>query len=74
MREIEGAIALVDEMADRQHAKLFALARRAVPALTEDDLKNPDDFPALHHDVRFNYEDGLLAGLRQAAAALRAAR
>ena len=63
---------LLEEMASHQHGKLLAAARALVPRLTEDDLKNPDDYPVLHHDPRFNYEDGVLAGLRTALAAVRA--
>ena len=69
----EALLDILDRAAEAQHRKVLALARRAVPDLTEDDLKNPDDHPVLHHDPRFNYEDGILAGLRSAAAALRAA-
>ena len=65
-------VALLEEMAEQQHGKLLVAARCSVPRLTEDDLKNPDDFPILHHDPRFNYEDGVLAGLRAATAAVRA--
>jgi len=63
---------LLDGMASHQHARLLAAARSLVPRLTDDDLKNPDDYPVLHHDPRFNYEDGVLAGLRTALAAVRA--
>ncbi len=65
-------VTLLEEMALRQHAKLLISARGLVPHLTEDDLKNPDDYPVLHRDALFNYEDGVLAGLRSAAAAVRA--
>lgn len=63
---------LLDAMERQQHAKLLALARERVPSLTEDDLKNLDDFRELHHDVRLQYEDGMLAGIRAVATAIRA--
>jgi hypothetical protein len=57
-----------------QEAKVLALARRIVPHLTPEDARNPHDFPALVESAEFNYEDGVLAGLRAAEAAVRAAR
>ena len=60
------------EMIDRQEAKLLELARQIVPALTAEDLRNPHDFAAIARDPTFNYEDGLLAGLRSAHMAVRA--
>lgn len=66
--------ALLAEMATMQERKLLALARRVVPHLTAEDLRNPHDFPALVESAEFNYEDGILAGLRAAEVAVRAAR
>lgn len=65
---------LLAEMIAAQEAKLLALARRLVPGLTPEDVLNPHDFPALVESAEFNYEDGILAGLRAADMALRAAR
>jgi hypothetical protein len=62
------------EMIAAQEAKLFALARRLVPLLTAEDVLNPHDFPALVESAEFNYEDGILTGLRAAEMAFRAAR
>jgi hypothetical protein len=61
------------ELIAQQRAKVAACAARIDPRLTADDLLQPHDFPALARDPAFNYEDGLLAGLRSAEAALRAA-
>src|SRR5262245_18860580 len=58
----------------QQEAKVLALARRIVPHVTPEDLRNAHDFPALLACADFNYEDGILAGLRAAEIALRAAR
>lgn len=63
---------LLLQMIEQQEAKLLALARQAVPDLTPEDLRNPQDFAALVRDPVFNYEDGLLAGLRSAHMAVRA--
>ena len=63
---------LLLQMIAQQEQKLLALARQAVPDLTPEDLRNPQDFPALGRDPDFNYEDGVLAGLRSAHMAIRA--
>ena len=63
---------MLTELIAQQESKLRAYAARIDPRLTADDLLQPHDFPALAHDAGFNYEDGVLAGLRSAAAALRA--
>ncbi len=46
-----------------QRRKVLEVAHRLVPHLTLDDLKNPEDYPALRQSEGFNYEDGTLAGL-----------
>ena len=61
-------------MAAAQEAKVLALARRILPHLTPEDIRNPHDFRALVESAEFNYEDGLLAGLRAAEMALKAAQ
>jgi hypothetical protein len=63
---------LLLQMIGQQEHKLLELARQTVPNLTPEDLRNPQDFPALARDPDFNYEDGLLAGLRSAHMAIRA--
>lgn len=63
---------LLLQMIEQQERKLLALARQTVPDLTPEDLRNPQDFRALVRDPAFNYEDGLLAGLRSAHMAVRA--
>jgi len=57
----------------QQEKRVAACAARIDPRLTADDLLQPHDFPMLAGDAAFNYEDGVLAGLRSAEAALRAA-
>jgi len=65
---------LLAEMGIAQDAKVLALARRIVPRLTPEDLRNPHDFPTLMESPEFNYEDGVLAGIRAAEMAVRATR
>jgi hypothetical protein len=65
------AESLLESMAAQQENKVLALARRLRPGLTAEDVRNPHDYPELK-DSDFNYEDGLLAGLQYALAALRA--
>lgn len=62
------------ELIAQQENKVRRCAARINPRLTADDLLQPHDFPELARDPGFNYEDGVLAGLRSAVAALRAAR
>ncbi len=56
----------------QQEGRLYQAGRRLVPGLCLDDLLSPDDVPALRADPEFLYEDGLLAGLLAAQAAVRA--
>jgi hypothetical protein len=58
-------------MIDQQRAKRFALACRLRPGLTEDDLTQPHDFPAVGENWHFSYEDGVLSGLIAAELTLR---
>jgi hypothetical protein len=71
---VDAAESMLAEMIAAQEAKVFALARRLVPLLTAEDVLNPHDFPALMESAEFNYEDGILTGLRAAEMALRVAR
>ncbi len=63
-------IDLLDEMVKQQRAKLLSLAREHDPSITADDLLSPHDIPVLASDPRFNFEDGILAGLLSARAAV----
>ncbi|MGH7284556.1 MAG: hypothetical protein ACRELY_23775 [Polyangiaceae bacterium] len=64
---------LVAETEELQRKKVSALARRLKPGLTDEDLRNPHDFPELR-DPDWHYEDGLLTGIQTIAAALRGMR
>ncbi|MFN8542672.1 MAG: hypothetical protein U0807_00455 [Candidatus Binatia bacterium] len=70
----EEAERLLEEMVAQQERKLQALGARLAPELTAEDLLQPQDYAVLRESGEFNYEDGILAGLRAAAIALRAAR
>ncbi|MEO8798768.1 MAG: hypothetical protein ABI551_12850 [Polyangiaceae bacterium] len=63
--------ALLDDAEELQRKKVSALARRLKPGLTDEDLRNPHDFPELA-DTDWHYEDGILTGIQTARAALRA--
>jgi hypothetical protein len=63
---------LMLEMIGQQGKKVLALARRIHPGATEEDLRNPHDFPDLANNGEWNFEDGVLAGLKSAHMALRA--
>ncbi len=68
------ADSILEELISQQREKLLALARRIDPALVEDDLFQPHDHPRLASHAGFQFEDGILAGLLSARAALRARR
>ncbi len=64
---------LLEEMQGLQHKKVVSLARRLRPGLTDDDVKNPHDFPELD-DKDWQFEDGVLTGIESVTSALRAVR
>ncbi|MFN0062121.1 MAG: hypothetical protein ACKVPX_06370 [Myxococcaceae bacterium] len=63
---------LFAQMIAHQRSKVLRLAREVEPRLGPDDVLNPHDFPALKAHPTFEYEDGHLAGLIAAQAAVRA--
>ena len=63
--------ALLHELIVHQHKKVFDFARRLDSSLTEDDIQQPHDFPALAQNPEWNYEDGVLAGYLAAQMAIR---
>jgi len=64
--------ALITEIVQGQHEKLFAMGRKIVPQLTEEDLLQPNDYPELENHPHFRYEEGVLAGIQTVEMALRA--
>ncbi|AUX46163.1 uncharacterized protein SOCE26_076680 [Sorangium cellulosum] len=61
---------LLSAMEDAQRAKVIGLARRLLPTLTAEDIRNPHDFPELD-DPDWHFEDGQLAGIEAVRFALR---
>jgi len=64
--------ALFTELETQQEKKVLRLAQELRPNVTWDDLLQPQDLPEVASDPTFNYEDGLLAGLKAARMAVRA--
>ena len=69
---VRAAEDLFDELIAHQRRRVVSLAREIIPEATPEDILNPQDAPALAADPRFNYEDGILAGILSARMALRA--
>ncbi len=61
---------MLNELIENQKKALLALAVRIVPGVTDDDLLQPNDFPALENHPEFRYEEGVLHGFLAAYAAL----
>lgn len=54
---------LLDALEEVQKHKVIELARRLIPHLTAEDIRNPHDFPDLD-DPDWHFEDGQLAGIQ----------
>ena len=69
-------LALIDrvmlEMIAQQESKVLKMARAIHPGLTPEDIRNPNDIPDLMASGEWNFEDGILAGLKSAHVAIRA--
>jgi hypothetical protein len=69
-------LAIIDrlmlEVIEQQERKVLEMGRRIHPGLTAEDIRNPHDFPDLIASAEWNFEDGILAGLRSAHIAMRA--
>jgi hypothetical protein len=59
-------------MLEQQEQKVLEMARAIHPGLTAEDIRNPNDFADLMASGEWNFEDGILAGLKSAHIALRA--
>jgi len=70
------ALQLIDslmlEMIAQQENKVLGMALVIHPGVTTEDIRNPHDFPDLIQNGIWNFEDGILAGLKSAHMALRA--
>ena len=72
-RETLGAVdRLMLELIALQEKKVLELANKVHPGLSSEDIRNPHDFPDLIADSGWNFEDGILTGLKSAQMALRA--
>jgi len=65
---------ILAQMIAQQEEKVLAVARRLVPHVTPEDVRNAHDFASLVESADFNFEDGIRAGLTAALVAVRAAR
>ncbi|NGX55330.1 MAG: hypothetical protein KR126chlam2_00963 [Chlamydiae bacterium] len=63
---------LLDELIEGQKEKVLKCGRAFVPRLTGDDALQPNDYPELENNPHFRYEEGILAGLQSAQAAINA--
>ena len=63
---------LMLELIVLQEKKVLDLANRIHPGLSSEDIRNPHDFPDLIADSGWNFEDGILSGMKAAHMALRA--
>jgi hypothetical protein len=61
---------LIEEIAECQEKKVLRYAERSFPHLTREDIRQPNDFPALEEDPHFRYEEGVLEGVRTVQTAL----
>lgn len=61
--------ALLEQMEEAQRRKVLDLARRLIPHLTAEDIRNPHDFPDLT-DPDWHFEDGQLTGIQAVRFAL----
>jgi hypothetical protein len=68
--QLEQILQLFDDMIVQQRSKCLKIARRLNPHLTPDDLMNSFDWPEVNENPQFVWEDGLLAGLQSAHAAV----
>jgi hypothetical protein len=66
------ALAVMDELVSYQKRKVLELVQRIQPGLTEEDVRNIHDYPAVYNDPIFQFEDGQLAGFVAAHIALKA--
>ncbi len=64
------ALETLDQMIERQRARVLAIARRLRPDLQSDDLRDAHAYRELQHDPVFEFEAGQLAGLLAARIAL----
>ena len=60
----------LQEIIEKQEKDVLAGAQRIVPHLAQEDILQPNDFPALENHPDFRYDEGVLAGMMTVRAAL----
>lgn len=65
---------LFKELIEGQKEKMLAFAQEVVGNITEEDLLQPQDYPALENHPYFRYEEGVLEGLLTAQMAINSHR
>lgn len=65
---------LLDELILQQKKKMFAIAKRIVSQITEEDLLQPNDFPELEMHPHFRHEEGILDGMMMVKTAILASQ
>lgn len=60
----------MEELILFQRTKLLEVAKEVIPHITEEDILQPFDYPALENNANFRYEEGILSGLLSARAIL----
>jgi hypothetical protein len=63
MARVDEIVRLLERMEELQSRKVLELARRLIPHLTAEDIRNPHDFPDLA-DPDWHFEDGQLAAIQ----------
>lgn len=66
------SIDYLEKIAQQQQMKIRKLADSRGFCLTDEDLLQPNDYPALESDAEFRYEEGVREGIWTCIAALRA--
>jgi hypothetical protein len=74
MRDSQETEKILGDLIQLQRKKVSRLAEELGARLTAEDILNPHDYPELIKSPRFNFEDGILAGLLSAQMALRQAQ
>ncbi len=72
MKNSNEMLDLIREMRSYQEKNLLNLGKRIIPALTSDDVLQPNDFPELELNPHFRYEEGILHGIQSVEMALQA--
>ena len=70
LAKVDEIVALLERMEALQSRKVLELARRLVPHLTAEDIRNPHDFPDLD-DPDWHFVDGQLTGIQSVGFAIR---